>query len=96
MHFWHTSEMKNVFERNFSPVKFGHVSMRPIFELMTCCAIVQWVDILSERNVILLKFMFSKKATKSDKIFTVNLTVCSKCQINSEDFINFCGLLRKH
>ena len=25
----------------------------------------------------LLKFMFSKKATKIDKIFTVNLTVCS-------------------
>ena len=58
MHFWHTSEMKNVFERNFSPVKFGHVSMRPIFELMTCCAIVHWVDILSERNGILLPKLF--------------------------------------
>ena len=60
MHFWHTSEMKNVFERNFSPVKFGHVSMRPIFELMTCCAIVQWVDILSERNGILLPKLLPK------------------------------------
>ena len=44
----------------------------------------------------LLKFMFSKKATKFDKIFTVDLTLCSKCQIDSEDFVNFCGLLRKH
>ena len=43
-----------------------------------------------------VKFMFSKKATKIDKIFTVNLTVCSDRQIDGEDFVNFCGLLRKH
>ena len=43
-----------------------------------------------------VKFMFSEKATKIDKIFTVNLTVCSNRQIDSEDFVNFCGLLRKH
>ena len=43
-----------------------------------------------------LKFTFSEKVTKIDKIFTVNLTVCSNCQIDGEDFINFCGLLRKH
>ena len=36
--------------------------------------------------------MFSKKATKIDEIFTVDLTLCSKCQIDGEDF---CGLLRK-
>ena len=47
-------------------------------------------------NFIVLKFMFSKKATKIDEIFTVNLTLCSKCQIGGEDFVNFCGLLRKH
>ena len=40
--------------------------------------------------------MFSKKATKIDEIFTVNLTLCSRRQIDGEDFINFCGLLRKH
>ena len=40
--------------------------------------------------------MFSKKAAKIEEIFTVDLTVCSKCQIDSEDFIKFCGLLRKH
>ena len=43
-----------------------------------------------------LKFMFSKKATKIDEIFIVNLTLCSKCQIDGEDFFNFCGLPRKH
>ena len=39
--------------------------------------------------------MFSKKATKIDKIFTMDLTL-SKRQIDGEDFVNFCGLLRKH
>ena len=46
-------------------------------------------------NPTYIKFMFSKKATKIDKIFTFNLTVCSNCRINGEDFIIFCGLLRK-
>ena len=40
--------------------------------------------------------MFSKKATKIDEIFTVDLTLYSKCQIDGEDFVNFCGLLRKY
>ena len=40
--------------------------------------------------------MFSKKATKIDEIFTVDLTLCSKCQIDGEDFVSLCGLLRKH
>ena len=40
--------------------------------------------------------MFSKKATKIDEIFTVDLTLCSKCQIDGEDFVNFCGLLGKN
>ena len=40
--------------------------------------------------------MFSKKATKIDEIFTINLTVYSKRQINGKDFVNFRGLLRKH
>ena len=39
--------------------------------------------------------MFSKKATKIEKIFTVDLTLCSECQIDGEDFVNFYGLLRK-
>ena len=43
-----------------------------------------------------IKFMFSKKATKIDEIFIVDLTLCSWCQMDGEDFVNFCGLLRKH
>ena len=39
--------------------------------------------------------MFSKKATKIGEIITVDLTVATYCQIDGEDFVNFCGLLRK-
>ena len=46
--------------------------------------------------VILVKFMLSKKATKIDEIFTIDLTLCSKCQIGGEYFDNFCGFLKKH
>ena len=45
---------------------------------------------------LFIKFVFSKKPTKLDEIFTVELTLCSKCQIDGEDFVKFCGLLRKH
>ena len=37
--------------------------------------------------------MFSKKATKIDEIFTVDLTLCSKNQIHSEDCVNFLAFL---
>ena len=40
--------------------------------------------------------MFSKKATKIEKIFIINLTLATQCQIDGEDLVNFCGLLRKH
>ena len=39
--------------------------------------------------------MFSKKATKIDKIFTVDLMFTKYYQIDGDDFVNFCGLLRK-
>ena len=42
-----------------------------------------------------VKFMFSKKTKQIEEIFTVYLTLCSKCQIDGEDFVHFCGLLRK-
>ena len=41
-----------------------------------------------------LKFIFSKKATKIDEIFTVDLTVTTYFQVDVED--NFCGLLLKY
>ena len=37
--------------------------------------------------------MFSKKATKINEIFTVDLTSCSKCQIYDEDLVNFVTFL---
>ena len=40
-----------------------------------------------------VKFMSSKKATKIDEIFTVDLMLCSKRQVDGEDFVNFRGLL---
>ena len=42
----------------------------------------------------LIKFMFSKKATKIDEIFTVDLADTTYCQIDGKDFVKFCGLLR--
>ena len=53
--------------------------------------------IVTQANSLLttLKFILSKKATKIGEIITVGLTLCSKCQIDGEDYVNFCGLLRK-
>ena len=50
----------------------------------------------SQIKAMPLKFMFSKKATKINEVFTVDLTVTTYCQIDGEYFVNFCGLLRKH
>ena len=56
---------------------------------------LQQADKLGCRSFISVKFMFSKKATKIGEILTVDLTVTTYCQIDGEDFVNFCGLLRK-
>ena len=40
--------------------------------------------------------MFSKDATTFDKILNVNWILTTYCQIDDEDFVNFCGLVRKH
>ena len=45
---------------------------------------------------LLFKSVLAHCATKIGKIFTINLTVCSNRQIEGEDFVNYCGLLRKH
>ena len=49
----------------------------------------------SALSPLCVKFMILKKAIKNDEIFTVDLTLCSKHQIDGEDFVNFHGLLRK-
>ena len=50
------------------------------------------LEIFDKNSADKIKFM----ATKIDEIFTVDLTLCSKCQIDGEDFVNFRGLLRKY
>ena len=44
-----------------------------------------------------VKFIFSKKATKLTESSPLiqHYVSTSKCQINGEDFFDFCGLLRK-
>ena len=37
--------------------------------------------------------MFSKKATKIDEIFTADLTLCSNCQIEGKEFVDFVAFL---
>ena len=56
---------------------------------------LQQADKLGCRSFISVKFKFSKKATKIDEILTVDLTITAYYQIDFEDFLNFCGLLRK-
>ena len=42
-----------------------------------------------------LKFIFSEKATNIEKNLHCRFDIV-KCQMDGEDFVNFCGLLRKH
>ena len=39
--------------------------------------------------MLYLKLIFSKKATKIDKIFAIDLTFTTKGQIDGEDFCQF-------
>ena len=60
------------------------------FEIVSChcevLLIIKFIKILVNYEFIHLqfelKFMFSMKATKFDKIFTIDLTLCSKRQID--------------
>ena len=44
-------------------------------------------------RVLALKFRYFEKAKEFCEIFTLDLTVCIKRQIQSGDFAKFCGLL---
>ena len=63
---------------------------------VTFCFQVSIYRYIAYSFLSILKLIFSKKAAKILDIFTVDLTVTTYCQINGEDFVNFCGLLRKH
>ena len=60
------------------------------------CTVLENREILSASKNMFQMFMFSKKAIKNEEIFTVDLMLCSKCQIDGEDFVSFYGLLRKY
>ena len=49
-----------------------------------------------ENLSMIIKFIFSKKATKIDKIFTIDLTFTTYRQIDGEDFFKSLDLLGKH
>ena len=45
------------------------------------------------RYMIFLKFVFSKKASKFNKIFTIDLTLTTYFQIDGEDFFSFVSFI---
>ena len=79
------------FENNFNGIYFHHhfyvkTGVRSMYKfLLYYLAPETYSDHRpkSSLRVMFLKFMFSKKATKIDEI---------KCQIDGEDFVNFCSL----
>ena len=101
----HPQFINNLWPNNFFTIKcseyflWNHIVefSRVIFEIMYLSRRLDQFLSKSKKKIHgVLKFMFSKKATKIDKIFTVDLTVTTYCQIDGKDFVNFCGLLRKH
>ena len=64
--------------------------------ILKLCAslLLMMVNTIQFDIIVLVKFMFSEKAKKIDKIFTVHLTVSNR-QMDGEDLVNFCGLLIK-
>ena len=82
----------------------GTAISRPCFNFFHCLAaklikgiIHKLIHEMSSESIKPVKFMFSKKAIKIDEIFSVSLTLTKyKCQIDGEDLVNFCGLLRKY
>ena len=72
-------------------VHIGFSKKRMVYKIKQQC-----FEKVHLRRKNLLKFMFSKKATKIDELFTIDLKLCSQCQINGEYFVDYCCLLRKH
>ena len=79
----------------------GRIYLTAVILITIFCSI--WLRLMQESKLkirhssqIKIKLMFSKKATKSNKIFTAILHLLIKCQIYDKDFVNFCGLLRIH
>ena len=67
-------------------LKFG---VRETHSRLTMESLKLWKKKETRYQFSSLKFVFSNKATKFDNIFTIDLTLCSKCQIDGEDFRQF-------
>ena len=68
-----------------------------ILFLFFSCSVLLHDQLLSfQLWVTKVKVHVFQEGQKIDKIFTVDLTLGSKCQIDDEDFVNFCDVLRKY
>ena len=96
---WHVQLVKSDSDQSFyvsKSLQTEQTSMLQVNDFQKNYFACHFTKIVLWHSKMTVKFMFSKKATKIDKIFAVNLRVCSNRQIDDEDFITFCGLLRKH
>ena len=50
---------------------------------------------MTDEYYCLLSSCFLRPQKLMKSVYLVNLMLCSKCQIDGEDFFNFCSLLRK-
>ena len=67
----------------------GRIILNDGFVFLTGYCMHLRVEQTRLRSLQFTKFIFSIKATKLDKIFTVDLTLCSKCEIDGKDFVIF-------
>ena len=97
-HWWYHTEFFELLQNMRFELDLTFYLRLQNFQTLLCLFWLGWARLSLSWLVQahLVKFIFSKKATKIEKIFTVSLTLCSKCQIVGEDFVKFCGLLRKH
>ena len=75
-----TVNTSSIFVASLDNMNFILLSDRGNREKMHVQYGLYFVRIGQKGYTLILKFMFSKKATKIDEIFTINLTLCSKCQ----------------
>ena len=61
-----------------------HLKLHDMFEWLRDNGMDSLLNWIVEIWKFFIKFMFSKKATKIEEIFTIYLTLCSKCQIDGQ------------
>ena len=76
---------------SYIPVPLVHYQFFCIPNFRKFCEPLSTFSLMLEigNSPLIVKFMFSKEATKIEENFAVYL-------IDGEDFVRFCGLLRRH